>query len=60
MARNGLILLAVTFFLVIDSFADASIVLNFRKAILESNKSSVVVAASILTQVWYCIVFVHQ
>lgn len=40
MARHGLIMLALTFFLVIDSFADASLVLNFRKAILEPNSSA--------------------
>lgn len=52
MARYGLILLALTFFLVIDSLAHASIVLNFRKAILESNNSSAAAAAN-LTQVLY-------
>ncbi|KAL8102050.1 uncharacterized protein LOC141678337 [Apium graveolens] len=40
MAKNGLIILALTFIVVVDSFADASIVLNFRKAILETNNSS--------------------
>ncbi|WOH10890.1 hypothetical protein DCAR_0830367 [Daucus carota subsp. sativus] len=39
MARYGLIMLALTF-VVIDSLAGASVVLNFRKAISESNNSS--------------------
>lgn len=56
MARNGLIILGLIFFVVIDSLADASIVLNFRKAISETNNSSAAAAAANLTQVLYCIV----
>lgn len=47
MASNGLILLVLTIFVFIGSLADASIVLNFRKAISETNNSS---AAANLTQ----------
>lgn len=47
MARYGLIMLALTF-VVSESLADASVVLNFRKAISESNNSS---SAANITQV---------
>ncbi|KAK1351514.1 Dentin sialophosphoprotein-like protein [Heracleum sosnowskyi] len=48
MAISGWILLALSFFLLIPSFAHASIVLNFRKAISQTNNNSS--AAANLTQ----------